>query len=58
LIITCLLALALTHSITRIRRVCPSIFNCQRPQMFHTNCKFERNDGKAGRSPRLHSKWR
>jgi hypothetical protein len=29
---------------TRIRRVCPSIFNCQRPQMLHSNCNVRRND--------------
>jgi len=25
-----------------IRRVCPSIFNCQRPQNSRPNCKFNR----------------
>jgi hypothetical protein len=25
----------------RIRRVCPSIFNCQRPQSSESNCKSD-----------------
>jgi hypothetical protein len=41
LIITCLLALAL-----RIRRVCPSIFNCQRPQVLQPDCKSGETEGK------------
>jgi hypothetical protein len=35
LIITCL-----RRSLYVIRRVCPSIFNCQRPQNVSRNCKF------------------
>jgi hypothetical protein len=30
----------------KICRVCPSIFNCQRPQMLQPNCKFGEAKGK------------
>jgi hypothetical protein len=35
-------------------RVCPSIFNCQRPQILRSNCKFV----EAIQIQKTNSKWR